>query len=80
MKYYGINAVAHDLKVHPSSLRRWEEKALIFPDRLQMGKSTLRIYDEEALQVLRLAKEFMDAGMNAKEAFEKANKEEQCHV
>ncbi len=80
MKYYGINAVANELKLHPSSLRRWEARALISPDRLQMGKTTLRIYDEQVMQVLRLAKELMDAGMNAKEAFEKINREEQCHV
>ena len=28
MKYFGINAVAHELQVDPSAIRRWEEWGL----------------------------------------------------
>jgi MerR family transcriptional regulator, heat shock protein HspR len=72
MKYYGITAVAHELRVHPSSLRRWEESEVIFPERVDMGRTTLRIYDEYTVQVLRLAKELMDEGMEFREAFDQA--------
>jgi MerR family transcriptional regulator, heat shock protein HspR len=72
MKYYGINAVAHELRVHQSSLRRWEENDMIFPERVDMGKTTLRIYDEYTVQVLRLAKKLMGDGINLREAFDRA--------
>lgn len=72
MKYYGITAVAHELQVHPSSLRRWEETEMIFPERVDMGKTTLRIYDEYTVRVLRLAKELMDEGVEFREAFDRA--------
>jgi MerR family transcriptional regulator, heat shock protein HspR len=77
MRFYGIDYVAHELGVHPSSLRRWEENGLIAPERATMGKTTLRIYDEETIRVLRRAKSLMDKGMSVKEAFEQANEEEQ---
>lgn len=84
MKYYGINAVAQELLVHPSSLRRWEENGLISPERVTMGKTTLRIYDLETMRVLRRAKTWMDTGMSLSEAFGRAhdeieNKEEPHH-
>jgi DNA-binding transcriptional MerR regulator len=72
MKYYGINAVAHELRVHPSSLRRWEESELLFPERVTMRKTTVRIYDEDTVRVLRQAKELMDTGISAGEAFDRA--------
>jgi hypothetical protein len=46
MRFYGIDFVARELNVHPSSLRRWEDHGLISPERATMGKTTLRIYDE----------------------------------
>ena len=72
MKYFGINAVAQELRVHPSSLRRWEENEMIFPERVDMGTTTLRIYDEETVRVLRRAKELMDRGLEFREAFDRA--------
>jgi len=72
MKYFGINAVAKELRVHPSSLRRWEENEMIFPERVNMGSTTLRIYDEETVEVLRRAKGLMDNGLEFREAFERA--------
>lgn len=77
MRHYGINFVAHELGVHPSSLRRWEELELISPERATMGKTTLRIYDEKTMRLLRRAKESMDTGMSVREAFDKARREEQ---
>jgi hypothetical protein len=44
-----------------------------------MGKTTLRIYDEEGIRVLRRAKSLMDKGKSVKEAFEQANEEEQLN-
>ncbi len=49
MRFSGIQAVAEELGVHPSSLRRWEDHGLISPERATMGKTTLRIYDEETM-------------------------------
>jgi MerR family transcriptional regulator, heat shock protein HspR len=63
MRFCGINALALELDVHPSSLRRWEESGLIAPERATMGKTTLRMYDEGAMRVLRRAKELMDMGL-----------------
>jgi MerR family transcriptional regulator, heat shock protein HspR len=77
MRHYGINYVAHELGVHPSSLRRWEELELISPERVTMGKTALRIYDEMTMRLLRRAKELMDTGMGMREAFGQANREEQ---
>jgi DNA-binding transcriptional MerR regulator len=67
--------VANELQVHPSSLRRWEELELISPERATMGKTTLRIYDEKAMRLLRRAKELMDAGMSVSDAFGRAHDE-----
>jgi MerR family transcriptional regulator, heat shock protein HspR len=75
MRHYGINFVAHELQVHPSSLRRWEELELISPERATMGKTTLRIYDEMTMRVLRRAKELMDMGMSVSDAFVRAHDE-----
>jgi MerR family transcriptional regulator, heat shock protein HspR len=75
MKLYGINAVAHELGVHPSSLRRWEDNGLISPERATMGKTTLRIYAEETMRLLRRAKQLMDTGMSVSDAFGRARAE-----
>ncbi|AFM26088.1 helix-turn-helix domain-containing protein [Desulfomonile tiedjei] len=77
MRYYGIDFAAHELGVHPSSLRRWEENGLISPERATMGKTTLRIYDQDTMRVLRRAKRLMDTGMSARDAFAQATKEGQ---
>jgi MerR family transcriptional regulator, heat shock protein HspR len=75
MRFYGIDFVAHEMDVHPSSLRRWEDNGLISPERVAMGKTTLRIYGEETMRMLRRAKEFMDTGMGASDAFGRARAE-----
>jgi MerR family transcriptional regulator, heat shock protein HspR len=75
MKFYGINAVAYELGVHPSSLRRWEENGLISPERATMGRTTLRIYDEATMRLLRRAKQLMDTGMRVSDAFGRAQDE-----
>jgi MerR family transcriptional regulator, heat shock protein HspR len=84
MRFYGIDFVAHELDVHPSSLRRWEENGLISPELATMGKTTLRIYDEKTMRLLRHAKTRMDSGMTVAEAFAQARdeigqEEEKCH-
>ena len=75
MTLYGIDFVAHELGVHPSSLRRWEDNGLISPGRATMGKTTLRIYDEQTMRVLRRAKALMDEGMALRDAFGLARNE-----
>ena len=75
MTLYGIDFVAHELGVHPSSLRRWEKNGLISPERATMGKTTLRIYDDETMRLLRQAKALMDAGMAVRDAFGSAHEE-----
>lgn len=52
MRFCRIHAVAEELGVHQSSLRRWEDNGLISPERATMGKTTLRIYDEKTMRVL----------------------------
>lgn len=68
MSFYGIDFVAHELDLHPSSLRRWEENGLISTERATM-KTTLRIYDGETMWLLRRAKALMDLGMSLSDAF-----------
>jgi DNA-binding transcriptional MerR regulator len=53
-------------------VRRWEDNRLISPERATMGKTTLRIYDEETMRVLRRAKALIDEGMSVSEAFGRA--------
>jgi hypothetical protein len=40
-----------------------------------MGKTTLRIYDEKTMRVLRRAKALMYTGMNVSDAFGRAHDE-----
>lgn len=75
MRYYGIDFVAKELDVHPSSLRRWEQSGLVSPERATMGKTTLRIYDEMTMRLLRRAKELMNAGMSVSDAFGRVHDE-----
>jgi MerR family transcriptional regulator, heat shock protein HspR len=75
MRFYGIDFVAHEVDVHPSSLRRWEENGLVAPERVVMGKTTLRIYDERTVGLLRRAKDLMDSGMSVSDAFGRAREE-----
>jgi MerR family transcriptional regulator, heat shock protein HspR len=75
MKYLGINAAAAELRVHESSLRRWEEWDLIFPERVDMGNIRVRIYDEFDMEVMRHAKNLMNSGMDLRDAFEQAYSE-----
>jgi MerR family transcriptional regulator, heat shock protein HspR len=75
MRFFGIDFVAHELGVHPSSLRRWEDHGLISPERVAMGKTTLRISDKKNMRVLRRAKELMDSGMSVSDAFGRARDE-----
>jgi DNA-binding transcriptional MerR regulator len=72
MSYYSIAAVAQELEIHESSLRRWEEWELIFPERVSMGKTSARIYSEGDLEILRLAKQLMDDGLELRAAFDAA--------
>jgi MerR family transcriptional regulator, heat shock protein HspR len=65
----------HEPCERPCLLPRWEENGLIAPERATMGKTTLRIYDEETVRVLRRAKAWMDTGMGVSDAFGRARAE-----
>lgn len=58
-----------------SSFDRWEDHGLITPERATMGKTTLRIYDEETMRVLRRAKDLMNTGVSVAQAFAQAHGE-----
>jgi DNA-binding transcriptional MerR regulator len=72
LNYYSIAAIAEELGIHESSLRRWEEWELIFPERVFMGKTSARIYSEDDVQILRRAKQLMDDGIELRAAFDAA--------
>jgi MerR family transcriptional regulator, heat shock protein HspR len=72
MNYYSIAAIANELGVHDSSIRRWEERELIFPERVNMGRTSARIFSEDDLRILRRAKQLMDDGMELRAAFQAA--------
>jgi DNA-binding transcriptional MerR regulator len=75
MTGYGIDFVAYELDVHPSSLQYWEETGLISPHRAKMGTTTLRIYEEDTMRLLRRATALMETGMSVPEAFGQAHDE-----
>ena len=53
MNFYGINAASRETGVHESSLRRWEEMGLISPLRVDLGKTSVRIYTDEDVDLLK---------------------------
>ena len=71
----GINAVAKETGIHPSSLRRWEAMGLILPGRVDFGDTWARIYEEDEIALLKRVKELMDEGYRLRAAFEKAEEE-----
>ena len=72
MELYGITAVSRRTGIHESSLRRWEDMGLIEPRRIDLGKTTVRVYDEVDVALLVYAKELMDSGMKLRVAFKNA--------
>jgi DNA-binding transcriptional MerR regulator len=68
----GINEVAKETGIHPSSLRRWESLGFIAPDRISFGETWVRVYSEEEMELLKHVKELMDDGYKLRRAFEKA--------
>jgi MerR family transcriptional regulator, heat shock protein HspR len=70
MELYGISAVSRETGIHESSLRRWEEMDLICPDRVDMGQTSVRIYTEDELDLLKQVKELIDSGIMVRTAFE----------
>jgi DNA-binding transcriptional MerR regulator len=75
MNHRGINAVAHETGIHPSSLRRWESLGLFSPERIQLGATCVRLYPPQTVDLLKRVKELMDEGYRLNAAFEKAKKE-----
>jgi len=68
----GINEVAKETGIHPSSLRRWESLGFIAPGRISFGETWVRVYSDEEVELLKQVKEFMDEGYKLRRAFEKA--------
>ena len=75
MDLYGINVVSLETGIHESSLRRWEEKGLITPARVDLGKTTVRVYTADEVALLGRAKELMDGGYKLRKAPEIAELE-----
>jgi MerR family transcriptional regulator, heat shock protein HspR len=75
MDLYGIAIVSRETGIHESSLRRWEEMGLIFPARVDLGKSTVRVYTANEMALLGRAKELMDGGYKVRKALEIATLE-----
>jgi hypothetical protein len=75
MRSYRIDGMALKLGLPPSSLRRRHGNGQIAPERATVGRTTLRIYDEETMRVLRRAKDLMDLGMRVSDAFGRARDE-----
>jgi DNA-binding transcriptional MerR regulator len=70
MELYGINAVSKETGVHESSLRRWESMGLIRPGRVDLGKTTVRVFTKEDIDLFRKVKDLMDSGIKIRTAFE----------
>jgi len=68
----GINEVSEATGIHPSSLRRWESVGLIAANRIAFGKTWMRVYSDEDVELLKQVRRFMDQGYKLKWAFEKA--------
>jgi len=75
MDLYGIAVVSWETGIHESSLRRWEEMGLISPARVDLGKTTVRVYTSEEVALLGRAKELMDGGYKLRKALEIAELE-----
>jgi DNA-binding transcriptional MerR regulator len=70
MELYGINAVSKETGIHESSLRRWETTGLICPGRVDLGKTTVRVFTREDMDTLKKVKDLMDSGIKIRTAFE----------
>jgi len=75
MDLYGIAVVSRETGIHESSLRRWEEMNLISPSRVDLGKTTVRVYTAEEVALLGRAKELIDGGYKLRKALEIATLE-----
>jgi MerR family transcriptional regulator, heat shock protein HspR len=75
MEFHGISVVSEETGIHESSLRRWEEMGLIAPARVDLGKTTVRVYTADDLALLGRAKELMDGGYKLRKALEIAKLE-----
>jgi len=75
MDLYGIAVVSNETGIHESSLRRWEEMGLITTARVDLGKTTVRVYTAEEVALLGRAKELMDTGYKLRKALEIAGLE-----
>ena len=73
MDLHSIRAVSRETGIHESSLRRWEEMGLLSPRRIDLGKNPVRVYTDEEMEKLKYVKDFLDAGMTVRAAFDWAN-------
>jgi len=69
----GINEVAKETGIHPSSLRRWESLGLIAPGRISFGETWVRVYSDEDVELLKRVKGLMDEGYKLRAAFERVS-------
>ncbi len=70
MKFYGINATAHQTGITESTLRRWEANGFFTADRVFLGDNEMRIYSDELVDLLRRVKNLIEDGLRLSAAFE----------
>ena len=70
MKFYGINATAHQTGITESTLRRWESMGFFTADRVFLGDYEMRMYSDQLVDLLRRVKNVIDDGLRLRAAFE----------
>lgn len=64
-----IGAVSKETGIHPSSLRRYEERGFVSPQRLQVGGASVRIYSASDVELLKEVEGLVEAGYTVRAAF-----------
>lgn len=64
-----IGAVSRETGVHPSSLRRYEERGFVSPQRVRVGGRQFRVYSADDVELLREVKGLVDDGYTVRAAF-----------
>ena len=64
-----IGAVSKETGIHPSSLRRYEERGFVTPQRLRVGGALVRVYSASDVELLKEVKGLVEAGYTVRAAF-----------
>jgi MerR family transcriptional regulator, heat shock protein HspR len=77
MESYSISVVSKETGVHQSSLRRWEDIGLITPERIEVGRTTVRVFSAQDVDLLKRVKGLLDEGITLRTAFQWVRTSEQ---